>query len=215
MVIRNRLLALGYRAAAFVGLLYGLLTYFQARGPMWKALCYFGPVSGFMYLILLGFEIVFNAIDLRRGMNGVAAGPYMPIGLSLVCYCVEGGVLEIIMGLYEGNASPSTWTLDVLLIALPLLDWLFFDEKGTVHYYAAFLSLIVPLFYWIFIFFRAIIWPNDPLFAGSNYPYPFLNPEESFSLWGCFVALASCLAFSVLMVFFNNLCSGKFKRKRA
>ena len=213
MVIRNRLIALLSRLAIYATLL--TVTIFYLTGTeAWADLLYFDTDVAIFYLIILGFSILFNAIDLRRGIKGIAAGFYMPLTLVMVSFCFVSNVVYFAYLLPTGAASGSLHSIffHAFFLALPVLEWLLFDIKGTVRWYSSFTAMLLPVFYVVFCGFRSLIWPNAILPNGSMYPYPFLEPS-----WGPFVGwaiLSFFLVYGVLLgfTFLNNLLAGKYRR---
>lgn len=214
MVIRNRIISLIYRVLALAALLVLIIFYFRSAIPTYVALSYFGVLVSFMLASLLFFEIIFNAIDLRRGVNGLPAGMNMHFSLPIVCFSLEAAVGYLISSFVYGLGDPIEILLYVALFLLPLGDWLMFDEKGTVPFYTAFTSQIIPIFYGIFSVFRAIIWPEAKLVNGSMYPYPFLDPHSGWFWPGCIIVFLCMLFFTLLIVFLNNVLSFKYRRER-
>lgn len=214
MVIRNRVASLIYRVLALVALLLLIVFYLSSSIPVYIAFSYFGVLVSLMLAGLLFFEIIFNAIDLRRGVNGFPAGMNMHLSLSIVCFSMEASIGYLISSVFSGCGSTIEILLYVALFALPLGDWLMFDEKGTVPFYTAFTSQIVPIFYGIFSVFRAIIWPEAPLMNGAMYPYPFLDPHSGWFWPGCIITFLCQLVFTLLIVFLNNLLSFKYRKAK-
>ncbi len=214
MVIRNRFIALTYRVFALAILLLSLIFYFRSPIATYVAISYFGVLSSFMLALLFFLEVIFNLIDLRRGVNGIPAGVNMHFSLSVTCFSMEASIGHFISVALYGNTSLMETLFYIALFLLPLGDWLMFDEKGTVPFYVSFTSQIVPIFYGIFSVFRAIIWPNAPLKNGTMYPYPFLDPHSAWFWPGCFIVFALLLLFTMLIIFLNNLLSFKYRKAR-
>ena len=214
MIVRNRLFAFFYRLSALASLVVLLVFYFKYYAPAWRLLSYFGPLASLLYCALLFFEVLFNAIDLRRGIRGVPAGVYMPVALSITCFALEGAIGYFVDASLSGSFAPFEIGFYAVLFALPLLDWMLFDEKGTVKLYNAFISQIVPIFYGVFAFFRAIIWPNNYLNGGSLYPYLFLDPHSPWFWPGLAIVFLSLLGFSTLIFFLNSVFSNKYSKWR-
>ncbi len=214
MIVRNRFLALAYRVFALAALLLLIVFYFRSPIETYVAFSYFGVLVSFMLALLLFLEIIFNAIDLRRGVKGVPAGVGMRFALSVTCFSMEASLGHFISVSLHGETSLIETFFYIALFLLPLGDWLMFDEKGTVPFYVSFTSQIVPIFYGVFSVFRAVIWPNAPLKGGAMYPYPFLDPHSAWFWPGCFIVFASFLLFTMLIVFLNNLLSFKYRKAR-
>ena len=214
MVFRNRLLAFFYRLCSLGAMIALLFFYFRNYPPAWRLLSYFSPLAALLYTALLFFETLFNGIDLRRGLRGIPAGVYMPVSLSIVCFALEGAIGYFVGAILQNSFTAFEIVFHSFLFALPFLDWLLFDEKGTVRLYSAFFSQIVPIFYGIFSFFRAIIWPGNLLYGDSLYPYAFLDPESPWFWPGLAIAFFSLVLFSTLIFFLNNVLSFKYRKWR-
>lgn len=214
MVIRNRIASLIYRIMALAALLLLIVFYFLSSIEPYVAVSYFGVLVSFMLAALFFLEIIFNAIDLRRGKNGLPAGVNMHLALPIVCFCMEASFGHFIFACFSGFGTLIEILFYVGLFLLPLADWLMFDEKGTVPFYTAFTSQIIPIFYGIFSVFRAIIWPQATLINGAMYPYPFLNPHSPWFWPGCIITFFCLLTFTLLIVFLNNLLSFKYRKAR-
>ena len=213
MVIRNRVIALLSRLAIFA-ILVTMTVFYLTGTEAWASLLQFETSCAFFYLIILGFAILFNAIDLRRGMKGIAAGFYMPVNLVMVGFCFIANVGYFVYALPTGAASGSIFSIlfHTFFMTLPVLEWLLFDIKGTVRWYTSFTAMLFPVFYVVFCGFRALIWPDATLPNGSMYPYPYLKPS-----WGPFVGwaiLTFLIVYGTLLAFtlFNNILSGKYRR---
>lgn len=212
MVIRNRLIALLSRGLIWA-ILFSVATAYLATGEAWSNLLQFETECALIYLVILGLAFLFNAIDLRHGIRGIAAGFYMPINLMIVAFLFISNFGYFVYALPAGAASSSFASIvfHALFLGLPVLEWLLFDIKGTVRWYSSILSMLFPVFYVVFCGFRTLIWPNALLPNGSMYPYPYLEPA-----WGPFVGW-SILTFLIvygtclLFTFLNNLLSGKYR----
>lgn len=167
-----------------------------------------------LYAALLFFEVLFNGIDLRRGVHGIAAGVYMPVALPITCFALEASLGYFVNGFLSNAFSTFEIVFYACLFVISWLDWMLFDEKGTVKLYNAFFSQIVPIFYGVFAYFRAIIWPGNYLNGGSLYPYLFLDPTSSWFWPGLAIAFFSLLAFSTLIFFLNSVFSNKYSKWR-
>ena len=213
MVIRNRLIALLGRGAIFIALAI-ISSYYLANGEAWAFLLQFETDCALIYLIILALTTLFNLIDLRRGIKGIAAGFYMPIKLMVVALCFIANIGYFAYALPSGAASSSLHSIvfHALFLALPTLEWFLFDIKGTVRWYTSFTTMLFPVFYVVFCGFRQLIWPDAILPNGTMYPYPYLKPA-----WGPFIGWAAftfVLIYGTLLAytFLNNLLSGKYRR---
>ena len=216
IVIRNRLIALFARIAIFAVLLSALIWYWPLIGYEYTPICLFEIQVGIAYLFLMFLIVVFNAIDLRHGISGVAAGAYMPVALAMTAYAVLGGTLGLSYMLpVHGLSNAQAVLYNALLIALPLLEWILFEQKGTVKAYFGITWMVYPFFYMVFTVFRAVIWRDNPLFAdGSMYAYEFFDHHDPlFVLWVVLSLIVDYL-FGLLLIFLNNVLGRKFKKQR-
>ena len=214
MIVRNRIIALLFRLAAFALLLSSFHFYWGEFASFWTAMSCFDILMGLSLVITFGFVSIFNLIDLRHGVHGVAAYPYMPAALPLFAFSVVAGVVYFSYSLPAGSAPygffPSLF--HVLLILIPLVEWLFFDEKGTVRFSTGFTMMILPIFYYVFAYFRTLIWPNSPVYGSNMYAYPCLDFTTPNIVLFSFIYFALLLGAVTLMVFLNNVFSGKYRR---
>ena len=216
IVIRNRLIALLSRIAIFVVLFMALVWYWPLIGYEYTPICLFEIQVGIAYLFLMFLIIIFNVIDLRHGISGVAAGAYMPIALAMTAYAILGGTLGLAYMLpVHGLGSAQAVLYNALLIALPVVEWLLFEQKGTVKAYYGITWMVYPLFYMVFSVFRAVIWRENPLFSdGSMFAYSFFDYHDPlFVLW-VVLSLVTNYCFGMLLILMNNALGRKFKKQR-
>lgn len=214
MVVRNRLVALLLRLTFFVLLWISYPVYVAGFESVWTAFCTLSVELGTVFLVMVGFELIFNLIDLfRHGIHGVAAGPYMPFALPITVFTVISGIFYFSTLLPNGDAPGGTFgiMLHVVLIAAPLIDWLFLDEKGTCPVFAVITWQIYPILFHIFGYFRTVIWPNDAIYRGNMYALPFLNYLDPFIVWKSIAFFAITLGGACLAVFLNDVLAGKFR----
>ncbi len=213
IIIRNRLISLLFRGIFFAGLLIAFGFYFRSIPETWQAFCYFDIEVYFLYLIVLGFEIIANLIDLRHGIRGVPAGVYMPITLGISGYGLLASLMYYfyMIPTFGDGGLQSLFCHTVFLIAI-VADYVAFDEKGTVHNYAGFSVILYIIFYTIFAWVRVIVWPNTPIIGGSLYFFTFLDASNAmFGLW-TLVSFVVCLAYFLFLVFLNKALGGRFSR---
>ena len=217
MVIRNRLFAFLFRVASFGVSVWSCYLLFATRPPA-IALCYFTVQTNILIAGVFALLVLFNLIDLiKHGLHGVAAGLWMPFALAGLLYAL----MTAIVG--NGFLSQSPYTLTTVLAhivtpALYLLDWMLFEEKGTVKWWHAFYWLVFPAFYGAFIFIRPTIWPDVIVDTKNNsmYPYYFIdvtkNGAQQVSINVAILA-AAFFVLGLVIVFFNNLMGGRFKKR--
>ena len=214
VIVRNRLAALLSRLFFLGGLTAIFVLYFLEMSPAWRAFCFLEVQAGAAYLGFLFFEVIFNIIDMRHGVHGIAAGWKSPLMLLLTGYCFIASILyfSYIMPVH-GYLTLRSVLYHVLLILIPLLNWLLFEIKGAVRYFFSFISILYPLLYVIISIFRAVIFPNDPLYTPDvMYIYHFFNPSEFSFRWAIWVSFAIVIAFFFLLITFDNLLSKKWKK---
>ena len=215
MIVRNRVIALIFRIAAFALLVTSIQLYWPEYPSFWCAMSCFDFQVGMSLTIMFGFVIVFNLIDLRFGMRGMAAGPYMPLALPLMSFSIVAGVMYFSYSIPTASAPVGIFPsiFHSLMIVLPLLEWLLFDEKGTVRRSTGFTIMIYPLFYYVFGYFRTLIWPDTPVYAAFEYAYPCLDFRTDMIVLWSFVYFGSLLAFLQLMIFLNDVFCGKYRSR--
>lgn len=217
MNVRNRLLSLLSRVLSLILLIAFLSLYAaQAENPA-AFVCYYHVQAGILLIFVFFLEITANAIDLRHGARGFPAGLYMPITLAVFFYCFTSALLyfSFVLPAY-GRALPLYGHVYAgLLFLLPALDWVLFDEKGTLRWYFGFIFLAYPIFYSVFMLFRPYIFPAIPLYPdGAQYPYWVFDPERPLFPLYASLGLLGMFGISMLLILLNNLFGGKY-RKRA
>ena len=214
MVIRNRLAALIYRIIAFTGLVTVFQFYWANFDSFWEAISCFDVEIGVLVMTILGLEVLFNLIDLRHGVHGMAAGSYMPISLPVTTFSTLSGILYFSYSIPSESAPVGTAAIifHIILLVGPLFDWLFFSEKGSVRVSGAFTALIYPLWFFLFGYFRTVIWPNAPIHNGYMYAYPFLDFSGPYIVGYSILYFGVALLSVLFTIFLNNLLAGKFRR---
>lgn len=215
LIVRNRLLALLYRLAGFAALVVGLWFYFQFPREAWDTMTHYGTWSGILMTAIFGMEIVFNAIDLRHGIKGVAANFFLPITLCVIGYCLTSAIGYFAWTIYaeKGQAQVNEIVFHVILLVVPLLEWLLFEPKKRIPWYTGFFFLVFPIFYAVFIAFRPIIWPDAILSNGSLYPLAFLDPHNDLYFLYLFLAALALYAVSMALILLTNLMAGAYVRR--
>ena len=216
MVLRNRLVALLIRIVIFALYCLALGPYIASFDSGWVAICTMGVEMGILGAIVVGFEIVFNLIDLRHGVFGVAAGPYMPLALPIYAFCFLTGMTYFAVLLPTGAAPNGTFALilHATLLIGPLVDWIALDEKGTVPYFCGISCQLYPILFHVFGWFRTIIWPDTPIYNGNLYALPFLDYLQPNIVWFSIAFFATSVFTVYLFIFLNNVFTGKYRRVR-
>lgn len=220
MVVRDRLLSLVYRSLSLIGLcvcFYFLQANFS--GDFGLLNLYFPTLAGYLYIGCFALLIIFNGIDLfHKGRNGIAAGLWMPFGLGVVfiAFCTLIFYLTYMMPFRHAEYSINEFIMYLIMPMIYVLDWVFFEEKGTVKYIIIPFWIFFVAVYFLFILVRPYIWGNDRTPNGTFYPYSFLD----FDRWGIglvwtylAIALIAIIFIAALTVLLNDLVAGKFKRR--
>lgn len=230
MPIRNRLISLIYRIVVFGVAIYTLVLLFSfsytETAPA-QSLAFFGTEALILASVITGLEIIFNSVDLaKHGVNGVSAYVWMPITLAMVSFVLGDALCYAVTTPFFGGFGVGSDLLrsvmsHIVMPILVLVDYLLFDEKGTVKWTHPVYWLFYPVFYFAFAI------SSHFLFETDYYPYPFLNNTQFLDKgdfmaanngWnGVFLTLALLglifIAMGFLLVFLNNLLSGKYKRR--
>jgi hypothetical protein len=229
MPIRNRLISLLYRLVIFGIEIYTLILLFtsdyQPAFPA-QSLAFFGTEALLLSTIITGLEIIFNSVDLsKHGVNGLSAYVWMPLTLGMVSFVMGDALCYAVTSPFFGGFGAGSDLLRSIMAhlvvpVLVFLDYLLFDEKGTVKWSHPIYWLFYPIFYFAFSM------SSHFLFGTDFYPYPFLNNDQFLNRsdflagnngWnGVFMTLALIgllfIGMGFLLVFLNNLLSGKYKR---
>ena len=214
MAIRNRLAALLLRILLFGLYVSSLIPYVTAYDSFWLALCNFNVEMMLVMSIMVGFEIVFNLIDLiRHGMRGASAGPYMPFALPITGFAVVSGIFYFTSVLPVSAAPGGSMAImmNVLLIVGPLFDFFVIDEKGTVPLSAVLMSQIYPILFHVFGYFRTVIWPDSPIYNGYMYALPFLNYFDAHIFWWSLMFFSVTTGIGCLLALLGNILAGKYR----
>lgn len=219
MIIRNRLAAIVYRSIALAGEIICMILVAHFAGASFVSYAsYFPTLGGYIYMACLAMLIIFNAIDLKKGPKGIAAGIWMPFGLGVVWLAAITIAFYLFYMIPLGHTDYSVQDILLYLVmpAAYIADWALFEEKGTVKYGIIPFWIFFILVYLLFILVRPYVWNGEKLPGGTYYPYSFLD----FDRWGvarvwayiC-AALLICVVTAFLMVLLNDLVSGKFRKR--
>lgn len=210
MIARNRLIALLMRIAILALLLTGLIFYLHSCWP-YHPFCFVGVQAGGFYCLCLFIAILANAIDLKRGLRGIPAGMNMRLGLPLLGACLLGALYYFFFQMRLDRTAVGFY-FHLALLLLPFLEYLFFEEKGTVRLYIAFTSFWYPLIYVLYIYVRPYIFPESLFYESSQYSYSFFATGSDLTWAGVFLFLLSFLLTDLALVALNNVLS--FRKRR-
>ncbi len=206
MIVRNRLIALLSRIAEFALLLSSYIVYLSRAHSISNAFCLISTQTALVLLFFLFVVIIANGLDMRRGIKGIAAGMYMRLALPLFAFCLLGSLLYFVFVL-PVDPRPSSILFHAVLFGVPLLEWMGFEEKGTVRYYTAFFSLCYPIIYLLFIYINPYIFPDRLFLNGTAYPYWFFAPDSALTWLYIFLFLLLSYLLVLFYIFLNSALS--------
>lgn len=189
----NRIFALIFRSAALVIGLFGLIVMLK-NAPARMMLTYYTIQTNIMTLLLFAALVVKSVLQLAAdGKKGRVACLPPALQLCITFY------ITITMVVYWALLSWQTFSMTgagnpVLMkignvivhgfVALfAIADWIMFMPHGEVKYKSALYWLAYPAAYAVFIFLIAEF--SGINYAGSRYPYPFIDTD----VLGGYVAL--------------------------
>lgn len=179
---------------------------------------YFPFIVDQLIMLVFLLLIIFNSIDLRKGVSGLPAGLWMPFGLGVVFLALVSivGYFGYMIPFAHADFGIRELTIYLGFSSLMVVDWLLFEEKGTVHYTIIPFWIFFLMIYVAFIMMRPYIWGESFLPNGTYYPYSFLD----FDRWGALIVwswtvLAAFLAVALAigLISLNDLIAGKYKRR--
>ena len=215
IVARNRLITLFTRLGLFAGFLASLIFYWKKLGNSYTVFCLFETQIGMLYLVVLSLTILGSLFDLRHGVKGIAPGFFRPLGLSFVCYGTLGGIMGIayVMPVHSFFCIEGL-VYNLLLILVPVIDWILFEKKGSVKFYSGITWVFYPVFFLVFTVFRAVIWNNAPLFPdGSMYAYEFFSHHDPLFVLYAFGMLLINYGYSLFIIWIDKLLGRPFPAK--
>ena len=215
--IRNRFISLTLRLAALIAISILFGFYLNSISRFVTGFMRFEVQVGVLYIITLALEVLFNLIDMRHGIKGYPAGVYMPFKLSVTTYAImaSGLYLALTFSTIANEKNPEGFSYAICLLLFAVLDWILFDEKGTVKYGAAAALSIFPVFYMVFCMIRPHIFTNTPMYDGGlEYPYFFLDPKQvSMPILSIAIVVVLIVALFFFIVLLNNIFSGKYRKR--
>lgn len=166
MHIKNRLAAIIYKADILVLAIFGVVSEFCQHG--WWALRLLAVVAGILCII---YYIATFAVALRDKERPLARVICPTLKGIITISLALSGIMATAFGadldLIDGMA-----VLGLILPLLMILDWLLFDEKGTLRMTAPFYFLTLPIIYFSFVIVTS---GQISTSVDLRYPYSFLN----------------------------------------
>jgi len=224
MVIRSRLNSLLFRGLAFSCTLILIIIAFIYGKSDSELIGRFGIQAALLVCFAFFLKAIFNAVDLKRhGNPGAPAGLWMPLSLAILSFNLFSGII------YFSYVYPNDTIKDPILTSLfavapilALIDYLLFEEKGTVKKSYPLYWSFYPLFFGVFTLIGPLYKPEnsfpDTFFDSAHFQITATanwmsgnagwNGVSFFSL----IFLFAFIALSFLLVFFNDLVGGRFKK---
>ncbi|WP_159500379.1 Pr6Pr family membrane protein [Microbacterium sp. 18062] len=187
MYVPDRRLALAYRLAAAVVVLWGVgrvSGLFDGR-PSGVQFLYFTVLSNILCLTWLVLLAIRTIRDLRAHGPRGASTPSARFSLAVVFSITVTMLVYLIVLVPEtftqGNGyTPFTLTDNLVHIVAPCLligDWLLFVPKGRSRWFDPLAWALIPLAYVAFAFVYGAL---GGLFGGgTRYPYPFMDVDRN------------------------------------
>lgn len=209
-----------YRGVALCAALGGVVLSF-ARAPFWQdVISFYGVQSSLVAALMFALLFIF---DLFGGMRRNELFYLLKNAVTALLF-LTAGVYYLVIVPSNPVANPVTPQGVLLHAAVPALalgDYLLFDEKGKLCFYAPFVWLILPSVYLGYIFLRPLF--GAPLFQNpfqegfSAVPYRFLAADYMGGPWGVIgniaVIAAGYLAVCFLLMLLDR-CLGAAARKK-
>ena len=169
-LVRNRPLILLWRVALIVAAIVGIIL----AGNNWGSkLSYFTIQSN----ILLAACIAYAAWKTLEGTRGPS--PALK-GAVTVYIAITGLVYNfILIPIIASTTNPvfisplSNFLLHTLTPIMAVIDWIMFDEHGSLNWLLPLYWLCYPLAYGVFALIRGLF-----LSGPNRYPYPFLDVDQ-------------------------------------
>lgn len=197
----NRVFALVWRIIGLaVGVAGSAVMFTTSMGKM--MLVYFTMQTNLFIVALFLVLTVMTAVQIaREGKGGEAAHLDCSFQLALTFYItitflVYWALLSWqnfdMSGEGGGAFLAANYIVHGIVPALAIVDWVVFMPHGRVPRSAAWVWLIYPAAYAVFIFVRAEV--AAPLYGTTRYPYPFID-IDIIGAWVAAVVVAMAAAF--------------------
>jgi hypothetical protein len=207
----------------------GILAVFASLGIFenvynirWDFYIYFTNLSNYLCLGVMIAELV--ACVKQRDEAYTSECPKLKF-IGLVAILLTFLVFNLILAWEEGrdpvrNFEIGSVLLHVILPIMYIADWLLFDERGMLKWRDAFLTILFPLCYFIFIIVQAAILGFDTSIKNALgntpliYPYFFLDFEKQqvggVAKW-LLIIVCAIVVLSVALILMDRLLNKKRK----
>lgn len=179
MYIKNRQISGTYKMILVV---VGILALLNNMGIFKGSFCldFFYKFTNLSNLVL----IIYLLLAAARQLGGMEKDAFpwkagvkhaLMLAISVTCliahFMLNGGLVFT-----DGAFHPSMLVLHYIVPIGAILDWILFDEKGTMKLYEPFLWTIFPLAYLAYSYIMVTVFSVE-MGEGSRWPYPFLDAD--------------------------------------
>lgn len=219
----NRIFALVFRLTAFILGTVGIIMNLSISNQIGVMFIYFTIQTNIFIAILFGVLSVLTIIQIKKdGRYGEVAHINLSLQLAIIFFITITGLVYATMlswvnfGMAEVSLTKQVVgkigniLVHYVVPIMALVDWIIFMPHGKIKLYHAFIWLIYPIVYDIFVMIRGTF--GGPLRisadgVASYYPYPFI--EVTTLEWGR-VALITAgmvvgfIGLGLLMIFIDR-----------
>ncbi len=201
-MIKNRIIALSFRFAAFIESFFAILAgcgLFNSKWD-WANFFYYTIWTNIFAFLLFFYLAICTAVDLKKnGAAGYASykvNIHMAVTLSItLTFVVFWAVLTPVNGPSPDILKFSNFGVHVITPLLVILDYFLFCRSGTLKLKDAFICILIPVVYFIFatiLGFSGFLFPPDSAGVISNFPYFFM---DYYKLGGWVILYIAVIAF--------------------
>lgn len=198
MFINHKIASLVYKAILLVACGVGLYACLSG-GVFLHTLSYYTVLSNILVFVFYFLSVILmlsDRSDLRCSVGGRIKGTVlMAITLTFLVFQF------LLAPIYIAGNMNAFWALSnvfphYIVPIMVILDWLLFDRKGKYKASDFLYFTIPPIAYLIFSFIRGAVGPA--IYAGSYYPYPFMD-IQLFGVTGVVVNIIVISAAYILL----------------
>lgn len=215
MYIRNKYFSLIFKLLIVVIGIFGIYLSLS-DSPLvgtFEHLSYYTNLSNLLCIIFFLYYSIKMIINIKENNHNYHNNFKGAVTITiLITFIVYNFILRPFMHDVEGVMkinSVGNLIVHVILPLMVLFDYILFDEKG--NYSKAYLWVLIPLFYFIFICIRAKFGYTFT-YAQSRYPYFFLDIDEYGIyqvIFNVIISILLILALIYIYVFIDKKLSNK------
>lgn len=215
MYIRNKYFSLIFKLLIVVIGIFGIYLSLSDSPlvGMFEHLSYYTNLSNLLCIIFFLYYSIKMIINIKENNHNYHNNFKGAVTITiLITFIVYNFILRPFMHDVEGVMkinSVGNLIVHVILPLMVLFDYILFDEKG--NYSKAYLWVLIPLFYFIFICIRAKFGYTFT-YAQSRYPYFFLDIDEYGIyqvIFNAIISILLILALIYIYVFIDKKLSNK------